>query len=283
MKFTHKTMLLSAAIATVMAAGIAPVSADETGLNNTANRNLTIFFTRHAEKQTITTAVGTADTYTSEYNEDGEVDFPFIDNETEDSGVKLDEICGDGKCAEELSKQGELRAMLLADWFAGRRITDRLGAVYATHKLRTQQTVMPTATAAGLDVTILNPTFSELNPASTTPSECATLEAIVAERASGENNTILIAGHSGTLYDIMGSGVKDCLGMELTGLGLDTGNTVAGTGDADFFPKDEAGKVRDFGDIWKIVIKRNGDIQLRYRLNLQQPQYLQTANKAIAR
>lgn len=283
MKFTHKTMLLSAAIATVMAAGIAPVSADETGLNNTANRNLTIFFTRHAEKQTITTAVGTADTYTSEYNEDGEVDFPFIDNETEDSGVKLDEICGDGKCAEELSKQGELRAMLLADWFAGRRITDRLGAVYATHKLRTQQTVMPTATAAGLDVTILNPTFSELNPASTTPSECATLEAIVAERASGENNTILIAGHSGTLYDIMGSGVKDCLGMELTGLGLDTGNTVAGTGDADFFPKDEDGKVRDFGDVWKVVIKRNGNINIRYRLNLQQPQYLQTANRAIGR
>lgn len=79
----------------------------------------------------------------------------------------------------------------------------------------------------------------------------------------------------------MGSGVKDCLGQELTGLGLDTGNTTPGTGNADFFPKDEDGKVRDFGDVWKIVIRRNGDIKLRSRLNLQQPAYLVTENKAV--
>lgn len=277
MRFTNNTLLVSAAIAAVLSTGIAPATAGETGLNNTASRNLTIFFTRHAEKQTITTAVGTADSYGSEYNEDGEVAFDFLPDGREPIGDTLDEICGGGKCAEELSKQGELRALLLADWFAGRGITDDLGAVYATHKLRTQQTVMPTATVAGLDVTILNPTFSELNPASTTPSECATLKAIVAERASGENDTILIAGHSGTLYDIMGAGVSDCLdmaGMSMTGLGLDTD-------DADAFPKDEDGKVRDFGDLWKVVIKRNGDVRLRYRLNLQQPQRLQTVNKAI--
>ena len=101
---------------------------------------------------------------------------------------------------------------------------------------------MPTATAAGLDVTILNPAFSELDPASTTPSECATLEAIVAERASGNSNAILIAGHSGTLYDIMGTGVSDCLGLDKAGLGLNTDN-------ADSFPKDDDGKVRDFGDV----------------------------------
>ena len=273
MKFTCNKLLLSAAITTVLVTGIAPVSAAETGLNNVASGNLTIYFTRHAEKQTITTGVGTANTYGSKLNDDGGVDFGIIGDMTDDSGERLDEVCGDGKCAEELSKQGELRALLLADWFGKKGITEKLGAVYATHKLRTQQTVMPTATAAGLEVTILNPTFSELSPASTTPSECATLEAIVAERASGANNTILIAGHSGTLYDIMGDNVSDCLELDKAGLGLNTD-------DADAFPKDEDGKVRDFGDVWKVVINRKGDVSLRNRLNLQQPQFLVTANKA---
>lgn len=283
MKFTTNSLLISAAISAVLAGSIAPAVAaeTETGLNTESARNLTIFFTRHAEKQTITnvTGEGAASTYTSVYAQEGGVEFPVSGGVSQDSGDTLDEICGDGKCAEELSALGEVRAMLLADWFGRKGQLNKIGAVYATHKLRTQQTVMPTATAAGLDVTILNPQFSELAPASTSPSECATLEAIVAERASAENNTIVVAGHSGTLYDIMGSGVSNC--GDLTGLGLDTGNTVAGTGDADFFPKDDSGKVRDFGDIWKIVIKRSGEIQLRYRLNLQQPAYLETATKAI--
>jgi hypothetical protein len=41
---------------------------------------------------------------------------------------------------------------------------------------------------------------SELSPESSTGSECATLQAIDMSRAAG-HDTILIAGHSGTLSD----------------------------------------------------------------------------------
>lgn len=216
-------------------------------------------------------------------------DFEFTRNagSTTSKGEKLEEVCGVKKCAEELSGEGKLRAMLLADWFVRRGVIDELDAVYATHKLRTQQTVTPTATVAGLLVTQLDPNFTELNPESTSPSECSTLQAIEAARAAGMD-TILIAGHSGTLYDIMGTGVSGtgveggCMindYEESIGLGLNTGNTVDGTGDPDRFPKStkagKEGKVANFGDIWKVVINHNGDTRFGYRTNLQ-PQRLST-------
>ena len=55
----------------------------------------------------------------------------------------------------------------------------------------------------------------------------------------------------------MGDGNDDC-----DGLGLDTSNDRR-------FPKDEDGKVRDFGDVWKVVVYPNGQARLAYRVNLQ--------------
>ena len=261
------------------AIGVALLSAGaaSTALANSylSDGALIIYFTRHAEKQTVTTPLDgvTPPTYGFDYNVDPAV--PVLQAYTDDDGIsegsRLDEVCGDVKCAEELSKKGDMRAMLLADWFAARKITDRLDAVYATHKTRTQQTVTPTAMVAGLEVINVLEGGTELNPQSTTPSECATLQAIEASRMAG-HDTIVIAGHSGTLYDIMGTGVgsvdKPCMlksGVITTGLGLDTGNTVAGTGNLKRFPKSSSGKVANFGDVWKVVVGRNGSARFFYR------------------
>ncbi len=257
-----------AAAATVLAALSIPSLAQADG--HSAER-LTVYFTRHAEKKTVTTNIG-APTIIYTTDADGN----FIENTaatTQEKGSNLNEVCGESKCAEVLSGEGELRASLLAQWFHDSGIARKVDAVYATHKTRTQQTVTPLATSLGLDVMQLPSVGTELNPESTTPSECATLEAIEAARFNSDIDTIVVAGHSGTLYDIMGSfdelngtGVKDC--GALTGLGLNTGNTVPGTGDTNRFPKDSKGKVADFGDLWKVVIKRDGTARFVWRKRL---------------
>ncbi len=191
------------------------------------NRPVTVYFTRHAEKQTVLKDLG---------------DGNFMED------------CGTSKCNEELNAKGEERAELLADWFFRRGVAYELDAVYATHKQRTQQTVAPTADVADLPVIVLGGE-SDLSPESTTPSECPTIEAIL---STPPGDTILVAGHSGTLYDIMGDGNDDC-----TGLGLLTDSDPS----SHRFPKRDDGKVRDFGDIWKVSI-RNGVAKFRYRVNL---------------
>lgn len=280
---TRQAALLATAISTALVTGLTPVSASayEDTVLPQSDKRIVIYFTRHAEKETITqtSTSATAPVFTSDLLE-GVVTFTETGEATPSKGDALNEVCGASKCAEQLSKLGSERAMLLADWFARRGVTDKLDQVFATHKIRTQQTVLPTATIADLTVTQLNPTFSELNPESTSPSECATLQAIEESRAAG-HDTILIAGHSGTLYDIMGTGVSDCFigDNEITGLGLDTGNTVEGTGNPDRFPKNDDGKVRDFGDIWKVVITRKGEVRFVSRVNLQ-PSRLTVQNSA---
>jgi len=75
-------------------------------------------------------------------------------------------------------------------------------------------------------------------------------------------------------YDVeRGTGVEDC--GTLTGLGLNTGNTDPTVpGNTDRFPKDAKGKVADFGDLWKVVIRKNGTTRFvwRKRLNAQRLQ-----------
>ncbi|MFK7854294.1 MAG: hypothetical protein AB8B79_09290 [Granulosicoccus sp.] len=282
---TRTNLLASTAISALLLSAFAPTAAYASEGHN--NNRLVIYFTRHAEKQTVTQeTMDIGPVYTSSIDTDGNVQFNTVSGATQtEAGTVLNEICGEDKCAEELSKQGTERALLLAGWFYNRGVTDRLDAVYATHKTRTQQTVMPTATLADLDVTLLNPEFSELNPESTSPSECSTLQAIESARSEG-HDTILIAGHSGTLYDIMGSGVSDCYDQyenAITGLGLNTGNTNPNPevpGDLNRFPKDDKGKVRDFGDIWKVIITKNGTVRFGYRFNLQQPARLKIDNIA---
>ena len=90
----------------------------------------------------------------------------------------------------------------------------------------------------------------ELNPQSTSPSVAATLMEIDSLQYG---DVAVIAGHSGTLYTIM------------EGMGIDT------TDGSDFpYKIDSKGKrkVRDFGDVWKVVIK-NSEAKLIWRKNLQ--------------
>ena len=251
MKSAKTSVIAASVLSAAMLGALVPASAQAGGYHN---RPITIYFTRHAEKQTITTDIGSASSYTT----DAANNFVTLDA-INDKGKNLDQICAEpdskGKitCAEELSDAGEVRADLLATWFTQRGITRYLDAAISSHKIRTMQTILPTAEAAGLTVKQVPLDGTELNPVSTTPSECATLEEIA---AAGPGDTLLIAGHSGTLYDIMGDGNAYC-----AGLGLDTDNE-------DRFPVDEDGKVRDFGDIWKVVIY-NGTARFSYRVNLQ--------------
>ncbi len=60
---------------------------------------------------------------------------------------------------------------------------------------------------------------------------------------------VLVAGHSGSIYRIF------------DGLGIDTI-------DDRYLPRDAGGKVRDFGDIWKVQISSRGDARLHWRVQL---------------
>lgn len=212
--------------------------------NRPSSNAVTVYFTRHGEKQTTLVDTGTAaDNYATE----------------PDAGVFLgknfDEYCGNEKCGEELNAFGLVRAELLADWFARLGVVNKLDAVYSSHKLRTYQTVAPTAEAAGLEVMQLPADGTELSPEGTTASECPTINAIL---SAAPGSTLLVAGHSGTLYDIMGDGNSDC-----AGLGLLTDNDAS----SDQFPKDSKGKVANYGDIWKVTVS-GGVAKLDWRVNL---------------
>ncbi len=211
---------------------------------NQSNRAV-IYFTRHAEKETTQHVLGVATTI---FDTD---DAPPFGNR----GQNYDDMCGLEKCAEELSDLGLLRAQLLADWFDSHGITKHITHVYSSHKERTRQTVEEIAMRAGLTndddlimdgVQQLPADGSELNPQSTGDSEEPTVDAIYQLQGG---DVAVIAGHSGTLYDIM-----DDLGID--------------TSDGGDFPRDDDGKVRDFGDLWKVVIK-NDEAKLRWRKNLQ--------------
>ncbi len=78
----------------------------------------------------------------------------------------------------------------------------------------------------------------------------------------------LVAGHSGTLYDIMaGIGLNDvCLSKSVA------------TCNQDRYPINDDVKVRDFGDIWKVTLE-NGVASFVFRANFQ-PAELQLDNIA---
>ena len=204
-----------------------------------------IYFTRHAEKMTQLAE-----------QEDG----------------SLIEVCGEDKCAEVLNAKGELRAELLKDLFQDAGITDRLTHAFSSHKIRTRQTIEMITADAGLtgdidknpddgiqEFPITNPDgtadATELDPESTSPSEAPVIEALL---ALPSGSVALVAGHSGTIYDIMaGIGLTDvCLS--------DTVETCS----EDRYPIDDSAKVANFGDIWKVVLQ-DGVAEFVFRANFQ--------------
>lgn len=209
-----------------------------------------IYFTRHAEK---------------------------IRQLEEQADGSFTEVCGEKKCAEVLNAKGELRAELLARLFSDAGVTTRLTHAFSSHKIRTRQTIEAIAMEAGLsgdndknagdgiqEFPISNTDGSadatELDPESTSPSEAPVINALLNLPA---DSVALVAGHSGTLYDIM------------TGIGLTdvcTENTVD-ICNQDRYPVNSKFKVRDFGDIWKVVLV-DGGARFIYRANFQ-PQALE--------
>ena len=204
-----------------------------------------IYFTRHAEKMTLLAE-----------QEDG----------------SLLEVCGEDKCAEVLNAKGELRAELLKDLFQDAGITDRLTHAFSSHKIRTRQTIEMITADAGLtgdidknpddgiqEFPITNPEgtadATELDPESTSPSEAPVIEALL---ALPSGSVALVAGHSGTIYDIMA-------GIGLTDVCLE--ETVETCSEARY-PIDDSVKVANFGDIWKVVLQ-DGVAEFVFRANFQ--------------
>lgn len=101
-----------------------------------------------------------------------------------------------------LSVAGQARAAALAARFSGQP----LAAAYATPFKRTQQTVQPSATASGIDVM----TYDAALPAADLARRL---------RSTHAHGTILVAGHSNTVPDIVAA-LCNC--------------AVAAMGDADY-------------------------------------------------
>jgi len=210
---------------------------DDDDRSDKRSEKVTVYFTRHAEKMREQMVV-----------------------ETNGLAVTYMDICGETKCSEVLNPEGELRATLLADYFDRKGITEELTHAFSSHKQRTRQTVEQIAERAGLsdqgdaidDGVQQLPNFldtgelaTELAPEGTGISEQLTVDALLALPAG---SVAVVAGHSGTIYDI----------FELLNINTD---------DPFDFPKDGE-KVADFGDLWKIQI-RDGEAKFKSRINLQ--------------
>lgn len=217
-----------------------------------AGDKVTIYFTRHAEKQALLTDAG-----------DGHLVQP-----------------SDAKGAEELNEYGEQRASALADWFLTKGITSKLTHIFSSQKLRTRQTIAEIASDA-LSISGNNLMTSNDNDYLPGDGIQQFPTDVVANNYEGRLETIdspsssvdptvdaltglphgsvaLVAMHSGTFYKILD--------------GLDIDNTVAEPTDEGLFPKGEDGKISTFGDVWKVDIK-NGVAKVKWRKNLQFQQF----------
>ena len=214
-----------------------------------------IYFTRHAEKETLL---------------------------AQRSDGSLIKVCGEKNCAEILNAKGELRAELLRDLFRDAGITERLTHAFSSHKTRTRQTIELITADAGLtgdvdknpddgiqEFPVMNAdgtqNATELDPEGTSASEAPVIEALLSLESG---SVALVAGHSGTLYDIMsGIGLNDvCLADTATSCNQDR------------YPINDDAKVRDFGDIWKVTLE-DGVANFVFRANFQ-PAELQLDNIA---
>lgn len=213
--------------------------------SSNSDDDVEIYFTRHAEKMTQLME-----------QEDGS----FI------------EVCGEDKCAEVLNAKGELRAELLVNLFRDAGITARLTHAFSSHKIRTRQTIEMISAEAGLsgdmdknaddgiqEFPVSNPDgtadATELDPEGTSASEAPVIEALT-NLAAG--SVALVAGHSGTLYDIMkGIGLSDVCFED----------TIESCNEARY-PVADSFKVKNFGDIWKVTLL-SGEASFVYRVNYQ--------------
>jgi len=234
--------------ALLVSAGLLSASALSTsamaGEGHESNR-IVLYFTRHAEKQTVVRPVS---------GEEGK----YMEN--------CDYV--KDRCEEELSDLGQKRAELLAEWFERKGITPDITHVVSSDKQRTRQTVQPIA-----DLVNEYP-YTDLPDGDSMPDGVwqVPLAGDMANEVTSNSGSVgptvdfindlpmgsvaVIAGHSGTLYRIFGGEQTDGTG----GLGINT------TADSFSFPKKISdGKVPGFGDIWKIVIRPDGSANFKWR------------------
>ncbi len=245
------TPLLGAAL---LAAIIAPLAIAQDQNSDSA----VIYLTRHAEKLTVQTSEG-------------------ADNCAPDKKGTL-------RCEEALNPAGEERAQALAKWFEENDIIDQVTHVISSDKQRTRQTIVPTAqkvkglptdTADGIDDGVMQlPADAANSPGNELTSNGKSVGPMAAAiMALPAGSVAVVAAHSGTIYKILGGSDTDgnpATGDDDTvGLGIDT--TVGDNYAEDtLFPKKEAdGKVRVFGDLWKIVINaETKEAQVEWRKSL---------------
>lgn len=155
-------------------------------------------------------------------------------------------------CLEILNPLGEMRAILLANWFLDQGITEQLTHVIASHKIRTRQTVGEIAADAALGGDIDQnpgdgvqqiPPFVEECDDGFESSKSSRDPMIAALGALLPGSTAVVGAHSPTIYPIMES------------FGIDTSDPVD-------FPRRPNGKVKGFNNLWIVSIDGNGVGQL---------------------
>lgn len=191
-----------------------------------------VYFIRHAEDQVALYQPGNSKPTLLQdckpYVDDGEID-----------------EC----CLEILNPLGELRAELLADWFEAEGILDTVTHLVASHKIRTRQTLAPTAELLELtgdvdqnpgDGIQQTPAFVEEcdggfeGSGSSKDPMLATIDALPVE------STAIVCAHSPTIYPMMEA------------LGIDTSDP----GD---FPRRPNGKVKGNNNVWIVAIDVDGN------------------------
>jgi len=161
-------------------------------------------------------------------------------------------------CTEVLDTLGETRAQLLAKWFRDQGLLPTLTHVFATHKVRTLQTVQPIAHAAGLDKDrngdgTPDGSDIDLSPGDGVQQIPATVQecergfeiahnfyglTVDALKRLPLGSGAVVCGHSASVYPIMQS------------FGIDTS-------DARNFPRSANGRVRGFNNLWIVSVDGN--------------------------
>lgn len=246
------TILTTVALPSVVQAG--------NGHGHDSDRTV-VYITRHAEKLEVLREVSS------------------------NSGMYEDNCDGEReRCEEALNAEGQLRADLLAEWFDRRGIADDVTHVISSDKNRTRDTVLPLADLLqergvalpdndGVPDGVLQVPYAVADEASNMENETngnsvSVVPSVEAIQSLPMGSVAVLAGHSGTIYRILGgedtdgNPATDKKGDFSVGLGIDT------TMDAGLFPRNSDGKVPTFGDIWKVVIRANGTAVVKWRKRL---------------
>jgi len=173
-------------------------------------------------------------------------------------------------CTEVLNPLGTERAKLLAKWFKDQGLLPGITHVLATHKVRSMQTVLPIAHAAGLDKDVNGDGIPDGADLDKNPGDgVQQIPAFVSECEDGYEiahnfyplvvdhlrslplgSGVVVSGHSASLYPIMQS------------LGIDTSSSSR-------FPKNAVGRVSGYNNLWMVEVNANnvGTLLSHVRLN----------------